>query len=63
MSVLQHAQTGDEEGHAEVEWMTWYLCAHARLYSEDSRRIQFDTSSTCGYKICNIFGVINGYQI
>ena len=43
MSCLQHAQAVDKEGHAEVEWMTWYLSAHARLYSEDSRRIQFDT--------------------
>ena len=43
MSFLQHAHTVDDEGHAEVEWMTWYLCAHTRRSSEESRRIQFDT--------------------
>lgn len=42
MSFLQHAHPVDDEGHAEVEWMTWFLCAHTGRTSDESRRIQFD---------------------
>jgi hypothetical protein len=42
MSLLQHARAIDDEGHVEVEWMTWYLCAPLRTSSTDSRPLRID---------------------
>ena len=42
MSLMQHVQAVDDEGHVEVEWMTWHLCPRSRLRSDDARPIRFD---------------------
>ena len=42
MSLMQHAQAIDDEGHAEVEWITWHMCPYVRLRSDDARPIRFD---------------------